>query len=295
MDPNNNLLPECEEEPLPVPIPIPSPITIPCPLSPSSKLNTFIQQVENRLSTPKNQKIVQPRSKIFDHQNHSIPDNYKNLIESTHKITARHISQLRYYKETPKISESIALCFLLLIDLPIPKSHYWEQFVLFLARPGMFLQLLRHLPIYLELGCNQEALSKILKIYSKIPKKELNLDPRFFELQLLLNILQETLAAVEIPEIPETPSRKVKVPSSAKARTLKSQDFFNEKEVLNSYDTRVLEGAIEREEKQLRVLKGKLSKEEWNEKRWLKHEEKMEIQRETEREIDIQKNTVSLI
>jgi len=156
----------------------------------------------------------------------------------------------------------------------------------------MFLQLLRHLPIYLELGCNQEALAKIFKIYSKVPKKELNLDPRFFELQLLLNILQETLAAVRIPEIPDTPTRKVKIPSSAKARTLKSQGFFNENEVLNSYDARVLEGAIESEAKQLRVLKGKLSKEEWNEKRWLKNEEKMEVQRETEREIDIQRNTV---
>lgn len=292
MDLDSSIPSECQEEHLPLPLPLPQPL--PYPSSPPSKFSKFMEEVKERVSSPKKTPNSKARSKIFDHLNQSIPDSYESLFESTHKITAKHISQLRYYKELPKTSENIALCFLLLLDLPVPKSHYWEQFVLFLTRPGMFLQLLRHLPFYLETGCCPKNLAKVAQVFNKIPAKELKLDPKFFELQLLLNVLKETLASIKIPEIPEQVSRKIKIPLSTKAKTSKVSEFLNETDVLKSYDAGVLQSAVETEAKQLRVLKGKLSKEEWNEKRWQKNEEKMEQLRDNEREIDILRNTVRL-
>jgi hypothetical protein len=260
---------------------------------PSSLLSNFIEEVKIRMSHPKKSPKPEIKSKVFESPSVEIPQNYHSLVQSALKINAKQISSLRYYKNLPSISEEIALCYLILLDLQIPKSHYWEHFALSLSRPGMFIQLLRHLPFYLESECDIDSLSKVQHVFQSIPKTSLKLESRFFEFQLLVNLMREIVSCIKIPEYTPKPVKKVKIPTSTKNKTAKKAEFFSEEEVLRSYDAGLLREVVEEQSKQVRILKGQLLKQQWEETRYLKEEKGREEQREMEREIDIKRNTVS--
>lgn len=273
------------------------PIPSPQPSQAPTLFSTFQEEVKTRLSSPKKSPKSQVKSRVFSqsHQSYEIPANYQSLVEASFKLGAKQISTLRYYKDLPVVSEKIALCYLLLFGLQIPKSHYWEQFALNLSRPGMFIQLLRHLPFYLESQCEIESLSRIKHIFNSINKPDLKLESRYFELQLLLNLMKEVVSCIKIPDYAPKPVNKVRIPQSTKNKTSKKLEFFSEEEVLRSYDAELLKEAVEAQAKQVRILNGKLMKQQWDEKRYLKEEREREEQRDNEREIDIMRNTVRAI
>ena len=273
------------------------PLPAPRPSQPPTLFFSFQEEVKTRLSSPKKSPKNQVQSKVFSQGNGSyeIPSNYQSLVEASFKLGAKQISTLRYYKDLPVVSEKIALCYLLLFDLHVPKSHYWEQFALNLSRPGVFIQLLRHLPFYLESQCEIESLSKIKHIFNSISKSELKLESRYFELQLLLNLMKEVVSCIKIPDYTPKPINKVKIPQSTKNKSSKKLEFFSEEEVLRSHDAELLKEAVESQAKQVRILNGKLIKQQWDEKRYLKEEREREDQRNAERELGIMRNTVRVI
>ena len=210
-------------------------------------------------------------------------------------IGAKQISQIKYYKNIPKVAEDIAYCYLILFNESIPKTHYWEKFIIFLAQPGTVIQKLRQLPVSLENNYFDPLIfAKINDIYSKIPKSDLKVESFYYELKLLIAIIKEILNIVEIP-IEES-----KIVSPVRIPELKKPDISHleyimsmpAQDILQSNDSNLLKQAIAEEKKILIRLKGEFQREQYDEIRNLKYENLKEIKRDEVREIEIQKNTV---
>ena len=276
---------ECEE-PLPPPQPYQS----------SSKLDEFLKIVRSKISSPKKTLKKTVSSKVFQHFTSEVNDRYKSLNNAILKIGAKQISLIKYYRDLPPVAEDIALCFLLLFEVPVPKTHYWEKFAVFIAQPGVIIQKFRVLPMVLENNyLSPQLLSKIHEIFSRIPKNDLKVKGYFYELQLLIWILKEFLDLVEpIPEEPKV-FMPPHIPKTRRNTEAQSVDVSSipVHEILNSTDHQLLRTAVSQEKKLLVNLKSEATKMQWEENRFLKSEHLKESKREDEREIEIQKNTVS--
>lgn len=273
------------EEPLPQPEPYQS----------SSKFEDFLSNLRKRVKSPKKDLKKTVSSKVFSHFHTEIIDKYQTLSQTTTKIGAKQISQIKYYKNLPKVAEEIALCYLYLFEITPPKSHYWEKFVIFLAQPGIVIQKLRNLPIVLE---NEQLDSgvfwKISEVFGKIPKNEQKVSDFYYELQILIEIIKEVLKLVEIVPEPQKKPLVAHIPKSRKTNSSEIPDISSivPSEILKKTDNHLIKAVLLQEKKGLIELKSQAQRLQWDEKRFLKSEFKSEEKREQGRELEIQKNTV---
>lgn len=272
------------------------PLKPPEPTAYASRIDAFLEKMRLRISSPKKNANQAISSKVYQHLSPAVIDKYKSLNEVVQKIGVKQIHQLKYSKNLPKVSEDIALCYLFLFDIPVPKNRYWERFVSFLAQPGTVIQKFRQISRVLESNLiDPQCYAKISDILGKVPKNDLKLYHTFYELDLLVCLLKEVLEIVEIPELFSPTKKDFQIPTSRKKKVSESMDVtgMNSIDIIKSFDSGLLKHAISAEEKEVLSLKGQLLKKQWDEKRFLKQESFKEHKRDEQREIEIQKNTVS--
>ena len=226
-------------------------------------------------SSASNLKIYSPSPQAFPKAELSQPglQTSFNLPACSRGFTQKalkHLSALRSSNDLPAISEKIALCYLLLFDIKVAKSHYWKQFTVNLPRPGMLIQLL----VTCRYIYNPKLTSSLYQNQANLQinaQVELRLDSWHFELQLLLNLMQE-ISCISVPE--STPKRKtkVKIPQSGKSKSSGKAGLLSADQVLSSLNAELIKEAIESQAKELRTLKGKLTNQQWDERRHLKAE-----------------------
>jgi hypothetical protein len=272
------------EQPLPVPQPVVSP----------KRFDLFLETLRLRISSPKSKQKNTTRSKLYSFLESKPPERFKELTQFVEKIEVKQIAQLKYYKDLPTIAEPIALCYLHLFSMPIPKNRYWSSFLAFLAQPGLVIQRFRQLPEVLDSkSFDLTALGKVKEILEKIPKAELKLGRNLTELQMLIDLLRKILQIVVVPELPQKSRSMAHIPQSRLMKTaIVNFEEMEDGALSRCTDDNTLKAAIDQEHKTVKILNGKLSKEIWNEKRFLRKENEKELQRDEVRELEIQKNTV---
>ena len=110
---NNDRLNETCEEPLPPPQPYKAP----------TRIETFLEELRVKINNPKKMKN-NASSKLLQHFQVEEKEKFGKLNEAIMRIGAKQISLIKYYKDLPKVAEDIGLCYLLLFNIPVPKSHY---------------------------------------------------------------------------------------------------------------------------------------------------------------------------